>query len=406
MTFWKTVKIAFSALITNKLRTILTMLGIIIGVGAVVGMLGIAKGAEHNITKSIESIGTDTIFISAFAQTRGGVSGGMGSITTLKVQDALAIQRECPHVKLATPFINTRARVINGNLNWSTSLAGVSDGYQYIANYNLDEGGFFSEQELKASAKVCVIGSIVRDNLFLPDEEAIDSIIRINRIPFKVIGVLAQKGTGGGSDDQDDLIIIPYTTMEQRFYKENHINMIMASASSREDVKMAAEEITMLLRQRHRIREGDDDDFRIQTLEEIIKMVEGFARTFTILLGSIASISLLVGGIGIMNIMLVSVTERIREIGIRMALGAKPRDILSQFLIEAVVLSLSGGILGVAFGYLIALIVGQTAKWPVIITMFSIFLSLSFASAVGIFFGFFPAWKASKLDPIEALRHE
>lgn len=406
MNFFKTIKIAMDALMRNKMRTFLTMLGIIIGVGAVIGMLGIAKGMQHSITSTIESIGTDGIFVMASSTTKGGVRGGWGSITTLKVKDSEAIQKDCPHIRYSSPMIGTSGRAIYKSGNWSCQMIGVNEYYQYIGNWKMAKGAFFTNQEVNSAAKVCVLGQVVVDNLYTPEDEVLNSIVRINKIPFRVIGVLASKGSSGGDNDQDDIIVIPYTTMMQRIYKENHIPMIMASATSREDVTEATEEVTTLLRQRHRIKTGEDDDFQIQTLEEILEMVKGFTNTFKILLGSIASISLLVGGIGIMNIMLVSVTERIREIGIRMALGARPRDILGQFLIESIVLSAFGGIMGVGLGYLIAYIISKKATWPVIVSADSITLALSFALGVGIFFGFFPAWKASKLDPIQALRHE
>lgn len=406
MDIWITIKVAIKALMKSKMRTFLTMLGIIIGVGAVIGMLSIARGAQYNITRSIESLGTNVLFIIASAETKGGVRGGWGSITTLKVDDSEAIQKECQHIKYSSPMITVMGRVIHKNQNWGTQVNAVNEHFQYINDLNMSKGNFFGAQETTSASKVCVIGPVVQENLFAWDENPVGKTIRINRIPFKVIGILESKGSSGGNKDQDDVIFIPYSTAMQRMYRKDYIMMIMASATSRDDVALAKEEVTQLLKQRHRIKPGQDDDFMIHTLEEIMKMVGEFTKTFTILLGAIASVSLLVGGIGIMNIMLVSVTERIREIGIRMAIGARPRDILCQFLIEALVLSLAGGIMGIGLGYLISLIIGMIAKWPSIITPSSVLLALTFASGVGIFFGFYPAWKASRLDPIQALRHE
>jgi len=406
MDIWITIKVAIKALFKSKMRTFLTMLGIIIGVGAVIGMLSIARGAQYNITKSIESMGTNVLFIIASSRTKGGVRGGWGSITTLKVDDAIAIQKECPHIKYASPLVTVSGRIIYKNQNWGTQVNGVNEHFQYINDLNIGNGSFFGSQETTSASKVCVIGPVVQENLFAWDENPVGKIVRINRIPFKVIGVLESKGSSGGHQDPDDVIFIPYSTAMQRMYRKDYIMMIMASATDRDDISLAKVEVEQLLRQRHRIKKGQEDDFMIHTMEEIMKMVGEFTKTFTILLGAIASVSLLVGGIGIMNIMLVSVTERIREIGIRMAIGARPKDILCQFLIEALVLSLAGGILGIGLGYLISFIIGKMAKWPSIITPASVVLALSFASGVGIFFGFYPAWKASRLDPIQALRHE
>lgn len=399
------VKIAIKALIRNKMRTFLTMLGIIIGVGAVVGMLGIARGAQFNITKSIESMGTNNMFISASSTTKGGVRGGFGSITTLNVEDSEAIQKECPHVQYTTPFVPVSGRAIQKNKNWTPNMYGVNESYPYIGNWEMENGGFFSRQDVIAAAKVCVIGKEVEDNLYDMGEDPVGSVIRIERIPFKVVGVLKSKGSSGGGD-ADNVIYIPYKTAMQRLYRYNYIPVVMASAVTREGSSKAKDEVEGLLRQRHKIQKGDDDDFQIMTQAEIIKMVEDQLKIFTILLSAVASVSLLVGGIGIMNIMLVSVTERIREIGIRMAIGATAKDIRNQFLIEAVVLSILGGIFGIGLGYLITYFISRAAKWPVIVSPESILLALAFSSAVGIFFGFYPAWKASKLDPIDALRQE
>ncbi|MCE1245094.1 MAG: ABC transporter permease [Firmicutes bacterium] len=406
MDIFITFRIAINALYRNKLRTILTMLGIVIGVGAVIGMLGVARGAQSRITGSIESMGTNSLFIMASSQTKGGVSGGWGSITSMKVDDSDAIQKECSHIKYASPYIPVGVKLVRDNQNWSSNAQGTNEHIAYISNLKTAAGSFFSAQDVQSATKVCVIGSVVRENLFPSNEEAIGGIIRINKIPFKVVGVLESKGVSGGNSDQDDTLYIPYTTVMQRMYKQDYITAILASATSRSDTAYAKDEVTELLRQRHRIREGEDNDFEIHTQEELAQMVGEFVKVFTILLAAIASVSLLVGGIGIMNIMLVSVTERIREIGIRMALGARGRDILTQFLIEALTLSLMGGVIGIGLGYIIVVIVSKMAQWPAIVTPFSIILALSFACGTGVFFGFYPAWKASKLNPIEALRHE
>ena len=405
MDIWLTVKIAIKALFRNKMRAFLTMLGIIIGVGAVVGMLGIARGAQDSITKSIESMGSNNLYIFASSRTKGGVRGGWGSIQSMKVADSKAIMAECPHIEYATPYITVSGRAIHKNKNYSTTVYGVNEYLPIIGSWNIDQGNFFSEQEVVSAAKVCVIGQEIVDNLYDMDENPIGTIIRINKIPFKVIGVLESKGTSGANNN-DDVIFIPLTTAMQRLYRYDYIMMIMASATDREDSAKAKNEVEMLLRQRHKIKKGDDDDFQIMTQEEIIKMVEDQLKVFAILLGAIASVSLFVGGIGIMNIMLVSVTERIREIGIRMAIGATAKNIRDQFLIEAIVLSLMGGILGIGLGYLITYIISKAAKWPVIVSFESIFLAIAFSTIIGVFFGFYPAWKASNLDPIEALRQE
>jgi putative ABC transport system permease protein len=323
----------------------------------------------------------------------------------MKPSDVLAIMSSCRHVLYASPSSDSSARTIYGNLNWPTTVVGGNEYFLTIKNWKIDRGRFFTHGEVRSAAKVCIIGTQVEQNLFLPGEDSLGATIRINKIPFQVIGIQETRGAGINSD-QDDVIYIPFTTMMQRINKRNYITQMMVAATSKDSMAIAKDEIKDLLRQRHHILSGDDDDFDIITQDEILKMIGDLIKTMTILLGTVASISLVVGGIGIMNIMLVSVTERVREIGIRMALGAKRKDILNQFLVEAVTQSVIGGVLGVGFGYGASAIVKSFTGWFINISPFSIILSLSFACIVGVFFGFYPAWQASRLDPIQALRHE
>lgn len=403
--WWITVKIAFNSLFRNKMRSALTMLGIIIGVGTIVALLAITNGAKKNILGVIQSLGDNTIYILASSSTKGGVRGGFGSIKTLKPSDVEAIKRYCPHVKYASSNITFSGRAINREKNWEVTIIGGNENIQNILDWPTRSGNFFDSRDVSTNAKVCVIGTTVLDNLFDSGENPIGKTIRLNRIPFKIIGVMKKKGTSG-MEDRDNSVFIPSTTMMERFYKKDYLDVIIVSAVSREGSSIAQDEITQLLRQRHKIFADEDDDFEMFSQEEIIEMVNKYSKMLTLLLGAVASISLLVGGIGIMNIMLVSVTERIREIGIRMAIGARRRDILKQFLIEAITLSISGGLIGIIFGFIVAYTVRYFTKWEVAVSIFAMVLAISFSSIVGIAFGFYPAWKASKLDPIEALRHE
>jgi putative ABC transport system permease protein len=396
---------AFRALQRNKMRSFLTMLGIIIGVAAVIAMLAIGQGAEYSVKEQIESLGTNVLMVFPGAQQQAGVRGGAGSVTTLTEEDALAIARECSAVQYISPGTFSGGQVIAGNLNWSTSIQGVSSDYLEIRQWTVEYGNFFTEQDVKSATKVCVLGKTVADNLF-SDSSPVDQTIRIRNVPFKVAGVLSRKGQNAMGQDQDDVILAPYTTVLRRLSRSPNLRYILVSATSTKDISTAQTQITELLRMRHKIQAYDADDFTIRNQTDLASTATATTQILTILLASIASVSLLVGGIGIMNIMLVSVTERTREIGIRMSVGARARDILTQFLIEALVLSLLGGITGIILGVVGSNLISSIAEWPTIITAFSIILSFGFSIGIGIFFGFYPARKAALLNPIDALRYE
>jgi putative ABC transport system permease protein len=385
---------AFRALQRNKMRSFLTMLGIIIGVSAVITMLAIGQGAEYSVKEQIAALGTNVLMVYPGAQQQAGVRSGAGSATTLTEDDALAISRECSAVQYVSPGAFSGGQIIAGNLNWSTSIQGVGS-----------DGNFFTDQDIKAAAKVCILGKTVADNLF-PDASPVDQTIRIRSVPFKVAGVLTKKGQNAMGQDQDDVILAPYTTVIRRLSHFPNLRFILISATSLKDIVAAQKQISELLRMRHKIQSFDADDFTIRNQTDLAATATATTQVLTILLASIASVSLLVGGIGIMNIMLVSVTERTREIGIRMSVGARAKDILTQFLIEALVLSLLGGITGIILGVVGSNVISSIAKWPTIITAFSIILSFGFSIAIGIFFGFYPARKAAMLNPIDALRYE
>jgi putative ABC transport system permease protein len=396
---------AFRALQRNKMRSFLTMLGIIIGVAAVIAMLAIGQGAEYSVKEQIAALGTNVLMVYPGAQQQAGVRSGAGSATTLTEDDALAISRECSAVQYISPGAFAGGQVIAGNLNWSTSIQGVGSDYLEIRQWPIEYGDFFTDQDIKAAAKVCILGRTVADNLF-PDASPVDQTIRIRSVPFKVAGVLTKKGQNAMGQDQDDVILAPYTTVIRRLSHFPNLRFILVSATSLKDIAAAQTQISELLRMRHKIQPYDADDFTIRNQTDLAATATATTEVLTILLASIASVSLLVGGIGIMNIMLVSVTERTREIGIRMSIGARARDILTQFLIEALVLSLLGGITGIIFGVVGSRVISSIAKWPTIITAFSIILSFGFSIAIGIFFGFYPARKAAMLNPIDALRYE
>ncbi len=396
---------AFRALQRNKMRSFLTMLGIIIGVGAVIAMLAIGQGAEYSVKEQIAALGTNVLMVFPGAQQQAGVRTAAGSATTLTEDDALAISKECPAVQYISPGAFAGGQVIAGNLNWSTSVQGTGADYLQIREWPIEYGDFFTDQDVKAATKVCILGKTVADNLF-PDSSPVDQTIRIRNVPFRVIGVLSKKGQNAMGQDQDDVIIAPYTTVIRRLAHWPNLRFILVSAVSLKDIPAAQAQISGLLRMRHKIQPYEADDFTIRNQADLANTATATTEILTILLASIASVSLLVGGIGIMNIMLVSVTERTREIGIRMSIGARARDILTQFLIEALVLSLLGGITGIILGVVGSHIISSLAKWPTIITAFSIVLSFGFSIAIGIFFGFYPARKAALLNPIDALRYE
>ncbi len=396
---------AVRALRRNKMRSFLTMLGIIIGVGAVIAMLAIGQGAEYSVKEQISSLGTNVLIVLPGSQVQGGLRAGAGTMTTLTEDDAQAIQKECPAVAYLSPGARSGGQIIAGNLNWATSIEGTGPEYFEIRKWSVDYGETYTEQDVKAASKVCLLGRTVADNLF-PESSPVGQTVRIRNVPFKVMGVLAKKGQNAMGQDQDDIVLAPYTTVIRRLSHHTDLRQILVSATSQATIATAQSQISGLLRMRHRIASSEPDDFTIRNQADLAATATATTGILTILLASIASVSLLVGGIGIMNIMLVSVTERTREIGIRMSVGARGWDILTQFLLEALVLSLLGGIAGIACGVLGSFAISSLARWPTIITAFSIVLSFGFSIAIGLFFGFYPAKKAALLNPIDALRYE
>jgi putative ABC transport system permease protein len=403
-----TIRISLRALRVNKMRSALTMLGIIIGVGAVIAMLAVGTGAQQRIGDQLASVGSNLIMIVPGSTTAGGVRMGAGSQATLSMGDAEAIQREAPAVLYVAPTLSGVAQVVYGNQNWSTGVTGTTTNMLYVRDWSLTDGRPFTDEEIRSAAKVCLLGQTVVDNLF-GGINPIGQIIRIKNVPFTVIGVLDVKGQDPRGQDQDDIIYVPVTTAQKKLFGtafRGMVRVIMIKAKSTEDLPAAERQITDLLRQRHRIGQKQDDDFTVRNLTSMMQAAEQSSKVLTLLLGAIASVSLLVGGIGIMNIMLVSVTERTREIGIRMAIGAKTWDIRLQFIIEALILSLIGGVVGLIAGVSASKIVSVLAGWSTVVSPLSILLAFGFSGFVGIFFGFYPAYKASLLDPIEALRYE
>jgi putative ABC transport system permease protein len=398
-------RVAYKALGRNKMRSGLTTLGIIIGVGAVIAMVGIGEGAKKMINSQIASLGDNLLSVYPGSHMQGGMRSGAGTMTSLTEDDAQAILQNCPGISRVTSVVRTGAQVVAGNLNWGTSVEGYGPDFIHIRSWPLSAGAFFTDQDVKGATKVCVLGQTVVDNLF-PDGNPIGEIIRIKKLPFRVIGVLSPKGQNAFGRDQDDIVIVPYTTAQKKLLGITFVHYIMASAVDRTQMDAAMTQITDLLRRRHRILPGQDDDFTVRSQLDVATAVGSTSKIMTILLGVVASISLVVGGIGIMNIMLVSVTERTREIGIRMAVGAKGRDILVQFLVESIVLSLIGGTIGIILGLSSSKIISAVSHWPIFTPVSAIALAFCFAGFVGVFFGFYPARKASLLDPIEALRYE
>ncbi len=405
MNLMLTLRVALRALLRNRMRTFLTMLGMIIGVAAVISMLAIGTGAQQSVQASIASLGTNTLIIMAGSSNTGGVRSGAGGRSTLTPADVEAILDQCSAVAAATPLVQQGAQLIYQNQNWFSQVSGVSPDYTIVRNWPVADGRFLTDDEVRVSAKVCVLGKVVADNLFA-GEDPLDKVIRVRNIPMRVIGILSEKGDSAFGGSQDDVIIVPYTTAMRRVFRTDSLRTALISATTADDVTKAQDQVTSLLRERHKIPQGDEDDFTIRSQAEFAATANQSTQVFTMLLGGIASVSLLVGGIGIMNIMLVSVTERIREIGIRMALGARGTDILLQFLVEAVVLSLMGGALGVVLGWALAQLASKFSQWPPVVSMGSILLAFGFSAFVGVFFGLYPAFKASQLDPIQALRHE
>jgi putative ABC transport system permease protein len=405
MRYFVILKVAFRALRRNKLRTTLTMLGIIIGVGAVIAMVGIGNGAKAQVEARIAALGQNVIMVFSGSITRGGVHTGFGGAGTLTVEDATAIARDVPGVAAISPEVRTGAQIMAGNNNWSTSIMGEGVDYLAIRQWDLADGAMFTEADVRVAAKVCVLGKTTADKLF-PEDDPVGKVIRIKNVPVKVLGVLKRKGVSMFGSDQDDTVLVPYTTAMKRFAGVTTLRSINVQAATAEQMAEVQSGITDLLRQRHRIQPGADDDFMLRNQQELSETMTATTDVMTALLAAIASVSLLVGGIGIMNIMLVSVTERTREIGIRMAVGARGRDILLQFLIEAVVLSSTGGILGILGGVSGAKLITMIKQWPTLVSANSILTAFAFSAAVGVFFGFYPARKAARLDPIDALRYE
>lgn len=399
------IRIAHRALRRNRLRSTLTMLGVIIGVAAVIAMLAIGQGAQAAIQAQIASLGANALIIQPGSTSQSGVRYGWGSRTTLRAPDVQAILKECPAVAYATPSLRGGFQVVYGNQNWPTSVQGTGVEYLDIREWAMASGEWFTSQDVDAASKVAVLGETTKSMLF-GSADPIGQVMQIKNLPFRVIGVLESKGQSAWGQDQDDIIFIPFTTMQKKIYGGNWLHAILVSAGSSADLPRAIEEITALLRQRHRLQPWQENDFSVQPLADMAAAEAESTRVMTILLGSIASISLLVGGIGIMNIMLVSVTERTREIGIRLAVGARQKDILWQFLVEALTLSLSGGVVGIGLGIAGSLLLSSTAGWPLLISWGAVTLAFTFSGVVGVFFGFYPARQAARLNPMQALRYE
>jgi len=401
----QTFRIAARALRRNKMRSLLTMLGIIIGVAAVIAMVGIGNGARAQVESQIASLGQNMILVFSGSTTSSGVRTGWGSAGTLKVEDATSFLREVPGVIAVSPEIRSTSQVAAGNQNWLTQLLGEGEQYFEMRQWEFDSGGSFGEQEVRAAAKVAVIGKTTAFQLF-GTADPVGQIVRVKNVPFTIVGLLKSKGMSLMGSDQDDVIVVPYTTAMKRLTGDTKLRSINVQAESDKVITQVQQQMTALLRQRHQIAPGRDDDFTVRSQQEIAEMATATSKVLTVLLGSIAGVSLVVGGIGIMNIMLVSVTERTREIGIRLAVGAHGMDILLQFLIEAITLSSLGGLIGIALGIGTSHILATTQGWPTLVSANAVLLSFLFSAAVGVFFGLYPARKAAALDPIDALRYE
>lgn len=399
-------KIALRALANNKMRGFLTMLGIIIGVASVITMLAIGQGSKRSIQAEISEMGSNMIMIQPGGDIRGGVRQEASSMETLKLEDYQNIVDETRYVAAVSPSVNSSGQVIYGANNAPTTIYGISPDYMEIRRYKVEDGEMFSDQDIAVAAKVCVVGKTVVDNLFPGGENPVGKVIRFQKLPFKIVGVLESKGYNSMGMDQDDLILAPYTTIQKKVLAITHLQGITCSALKEEYTEQAIDEISEILRRNHKLKTDEDDDFTIRSQQELSSMLTSTTDMMTVLLAAVAGISLLVGGIGIMNIMYVSVTERTREIGLRMSIGAKGIDILSQFLIESILISVTGGLVGVIFGVGSAIIVNQVAHFPIFIQPWSVLLSFVVCTATGIFFGWYPAKKAAQLDPIEAIRYE
>lgn len=412
MNYTNLLKIALVAIAANKMRSFLTALGIIIGIASVITMLAIGQGTKQSIQANISEMGSNMIMISPGADMRGGVRQDASSMETLKLTDYQAIKDECSYVKAVSPLVNKSGQWIYGNNNTPSTLYGISQDYLEIRQISVSDGEMFTDADVKSSAKVCILGQTVVDNLFPDGSDPVGKVVRFNSIPFRVIGVLKKKGYNSMGMDQDDLVLAPYTTVMKRILAQTYLGSIQCSAITEGVTDKATEQITTILRRNHKLKdateksEADDDDFNIRSQEELASMMNSTTNMLTILLGCVAGISLIVGGIGIMNIMYVSVTERTREIGLRMSVGARGIDILNQFLIEAILLSVTGGIIGVLLGVGASYAINILAKWPISIELWTIVMSFAVCTFTGVFFGWYPAKKAAQLDPIEAIRYE
>ena len=402
-----TTKIALRALQRNKGRSLLTALGIIIGIAAVIAVVAVGQGASDTMRSQIESMGSNMLIVFPGSMRTGGFHGGSGSQQTLTAEDGEALLTECPGVRAMSPILRNGGQVIYRENDWATSVQGVSATYLEVRNWEVRTGDFFTEADVRSGARVCVLGTSVNEQLF-QDEDPIGKIIRIRNMPFRVLGVMTKKGSAAWGQDQDDTILAPWTTVRRVLQNTQfgNVHQLLLSLDPDADMNAVKAEVSAILRQRHRLARNAVDDFSVTDMTEVTQMITSVSRVMTLLLTVIASISLVVGGIGIMNIMLVSVTERTREIGLRMAVGAKRRDILMQFLVEAITLAGAGGVLGIALGAAVAKGVARANNWPAEISALSVVMALGFSAAVGIFFGFYPAWRASRLNPIESLRHE
>jgi putative ABC transport system permease protein len=399
------LKIAVRALTRNKLRSLLTMLGIVIGVGAVIATVGLGQGAQQQVQDQIASMGTDVLYISAGSVNKGGIRLGGGATKSLVYDDMKAIVQQIPTVAQAAPVSGSSVQVVADNQNWSTRITGTEPQYFDIRNWAFAQGGNFTQDDVTRASNVVVLGATVQQNLF-GHSDPTGATVRIGNLPFQVVGVLQAKGQSGIGQDQDDGVFVPITTLQKKITGQDWLQSVMVSATSQDSSYAAQGQITALLRDRHRIRPGQDDDFSVRNLADVAQLADESSKVMTLLLASIAGVSLIVGGIGIMNIMLVSVTERTREIGIRIAIGATESDVLRQFLSESVVLSLAGGLMGILFGVASSITITKVLGWSILISPAAVGAAVVFSMAVGIFFGFYPARKAAMLDPIEALRFE
>jgi len=401
------IRIALRALYRNKLRALLTMLGIIIGVGAVIAMVAIGQGSKKSIQDQLSTMGSNMVTIRPTSnQAAGGARLESTNIQTLTLNDIKAITQQAQYINAVSPAVQARGQAINASLNWPTTMQGTSPSYLQIRNWPLSDGISFTDADVNGATKVCLIGQTVAANIFDPGDEPVGKIMRFNKIPFKIIGVLSAKGENAFGQDQDDIILAPYTTVQKRILAIPYIQTIYASAINEESSAAATQELTAILRTSHKLNNNQADDFTVRTQAELINTFSSTSELLTILLAAIAGISLIVGGIGIMNIMYVSVTERTKEIGLRMSIGARGADILMQFLIEAIVISITGGIIGVLFGIGASKLISIFLSWPTLVSSSSIILSFAVCAITGVFFGYYPAQKASRLDPIEALRYE